>query len=121
MGINRLRAAITTALLLISPSLLHAEVVNLDCNVGGLNDRFSLDLNDMSVKLFLNHRVTLGTLSVEEHNYTVRLPKTESQFESLILIDRFSGRLLWKHGSEPLGVGSIRLGTCKKGSDVPLF
>jgi len=59
-----------------------------------------------------------GELKVKEHHYYFFFPKTNKRYETHLIVNRYSGKLSWEHGSPPFGALSkdnIHLsGTCNK-------
>lgn len=85
----------------------------------------ALSPDEQTAKLVSSSVLETGELTVQENQYVVHFPASESRWEELVEINRYTGSMTLERGTPPFGKGSInniyQRGTCKKGRKEPLF
>lgn len=66
-----------------------------------------------------------GELITNDTDYVLHFPKTDSRWEAVMTVNRYSGELVWEFGTPPFGIASlrnvVRTGTCEQKKPLKKF
>jgi hypothetical protein len=63
-----------------------------------------IHVDALELELVMGNSVVKGSVSLGDHLYRFAFPLTESCYEIWLLINCFTGELLWQHGGSPFGI-----------------
>ena len=79
----------------------------------------------LAVLICLTSNVVNGKLTTTENSYVLRFPKTKTRYETLVRINKYSGKIEWEHGEPPFGELNIKnvsfVGVCSQGKNIKRF
>ncbi len=100
-----------------------AEVVSdeiaIDCKMkGGGTTFFIINPAKKQAKFVLPDSVVLGNLTTNTERHILTFPKTDKRWETRVIIERYTGSMVWEHGETPFGEDSLknvhRSGQCEQ-------
>ena len=107
---------------------LAKEEFLLICQIGknGDDETYFVINPQLRIAKFMNPEVVvIGSLTTLENNYVLHFAKTQNRYETLVKINRYSGKLAWEHGQPPFGEENIknifRSGVCSKDKNITRF
>ena len=72
-----------------------------------------------------SNNVVDGKLTTTENSYILHFPKTKKRYETLVMINRYSGKIEWEHGEPTLGEWNSKTvyisGVCSQGKNIKRF
>ena len=87
---------------------------------------FVINQNESSAE-FMNpsEHVVQGKLRATKNAFVLHFPKTKTRYETLVTVNRYSGKMEWEHGEPPFGElfsqNVFRLGVCTQGKNIKRF